>query len=391
MTSLPFHEPCKHDRMPLVWMHASDHSNFGSLEYLSYRLLQLSIEIRTVITSSLPERQLRIKDAEFAGLTVIETPAETNASIQSFLNKYQPSFLIWSGGELRPSLLSASAVRGITMILTNIRATDFPPQRLRFLPDANRRALKTFSRHYAADSSGADRLNRLGIVPSKIEIKGPLQQATPITFLPKELDKDLNAACMGRMIWLAASVTRKEARLVLQAHCLVMRQSHRSLLILVPESTDSELDIVEMARELGLSYSVQSSGEVPDTNTQAIICSSVKDLYSWYALAPVAFLGQSIHSKKGSLDPYSPAAFGCALIYGPNVSSFMDRYSRLTEKGAARIIKDVESLFTAVIEITNPEQSAKMAYAAWNIISEGAELTDELVAQIDEHFDKSGL
>lgn len=390
MTSLRPYEPDKRRRPRFVWMHASDLCNFASLECLSHRLLQLNIEAKIIITSSQPEIHLRTKDKEFEGLSVVETPKETNASIQSFLNKYQPNFMVWSGGELRASLLRASAVRGITMILTNIQDTDFPLQRLRFLPDANRRALKTFSRYYAVDSSGADRLNRMGIVPSKIQIKGPLQQATPITFLPKELDKDLNAACLGRMVWLAASVTRKEAKIVLQAHCLVMRQSHRSLLILVPKSTDSELDIIEMAREVGLSYSVHSAGEVADINTQAIICSSAKELYSLYALAPVAFLGQSIFTCKGSINPYTPAAFGCALLYGPNVSSFLERYSRLTQHGAARIIKDVESLFVAVMEITNPEQSANMAYAAWNIISEGAELTDELIGQIVEHFDKLG-
>ncbi len=391
MTSLLPYEVGKYRRPQVVWMHASDVSNFAALECLSHRLLQLTVETKVVITSSLPKIQLCIKDTDFDGLSVIETPIETNASIQSFLNKYQPSFLIWSGGELRSSLLQASAERGTTMILTNIRAKDFPLQRLRFLPDSNRRALKTFSRYYAVEPSGADRLTRMGIVPSKIEIKGPLQQATPVIFLPKELDKDLSAACMGRMVWLAASVTRKEAKIVLQAHRLVMRQSHRSLLILVPASTDIELDIIKMAREIGLFYSVQSAGEVADTNTQAIICASSKELYSWYALAPVAFLGQSVFTNKASLDPYSPAAFGCALLYGPNISSFKDRYSRLTEQGAARIIKDVESLFTAVVEITNPEQSAKMAYAAWNIISEGAELTDSLVGQIVDHLDRPGL
>ena len=231
----------------------------------------------------------------------------------------------------------------------------------------------------------------MGVVPGKIEIKGPLQQATPIPFLTKEVDQDLSVACMGRMVWLAASVTKNEAQIVLKAHSLVMRQSHRSLLILVPEVTESEPDIVQMTQELGLSYSVQSAGEVPDRNTQAFICASQKDLYSWYALAPVAFIGQSLYSRKGGLDPYPPAAFGCALLHGPDVSSFLDRYSRLAEQSAARLVNDVESLGAAIVEISNPDQSATMAYAAWNIISEGAEMTDALMEQIVEHFDRSGL
>ena len=391
MTWLSSSEAGIPDQTPVVWLHASDKPNFAALKLLSHRLLQSGIEARTVITSPLPESGLRTKDAEFAELTVIEPPLETQGAIQSFLNKYQPNFLVWTGGNLRASLIKASATRGIMMILANIRITDFPPQRLRFLPDANRRALKEFSQYYTVDPSGADQLNRMGVVPSKIQIKGPLQQATPIPFMTKELNQDLRAACLGRMVWLAAIVTKNEAKIVLEAHSLVMRQSHRSLLILVPETAESEPDIVQMAQELGLSYNVQSAGEIPDSNTQAFICASQKDLYAWYALAPVAFLGQSFSTERGGLDPYTPAAFGCALLYGPDANSFTDRYSHLAEQGAAQIVQDNETLGAAIVEITNPEKSAAMAYAAWNIISEGAELTDIIVEQIVEHFDRLEL
>jgi 3-deoxy-D-manno-octulosonic-acid transferase len=390
MTSLPYSEPSTSKQCPVVWLHASDQPNFLSLEYLSHRLLQSGTEAQTVITTPHPDNHRQMVDAARTDLKIIETPAETQSAIQSFLNQYRPEFLIWSGGEFKASLLKAAAARGITMLLANSRAADFPSQRLRFLPDANRRALKGFEQYYAVDASAAHQLNRMGVSPSRIKIKGALQQTTPIPFLTKDLNPDLTEACMGRMVWLAACVTKTEAEIVLQAHRLVMRQSHRSLLILVPASKESEPEIVRMVQKLGLIHKAQSAGDVPDANTQAFICASSEDIHSWYALAPAAFLGQSLSAGKGGLDPYPPAAFGCALLYGPGVSSFMDRYSRLAEQGAARIIKDADSLGTAIVQITNPEQSAAMAYAAWNIISEGAELTDALVEQIVEHFDRSG-
>ena len=391
MISVSFSEKKPPNPTPVVWMHASNLPNFAALEFLSHRLLQSGIEAQILITSALPESNLRTNGVEFPDLTVIEPPAETQGAVKSFLNEYQPSFLIWSGGDLRVSLLRESAMRGIMMILANIRFTDFPTQRLRFLPDANRRALKTFSHYYAVDPSGANQLNRMGVVPGKIQIKGPLQQATPIPFMRKELDLDLSSACLGRMIWLAAIVTKTEAKIVLQAHRLVIRQSHRSLLILVPDLDAYEPDIVQMTRELGLSYKVQSAREVPDSNTQVFICNSNKNLYAWYELAPVVFLGRSFSNGKDVLDPYTPAAFGCALLYGPEIKIFIDRYSRLAEQGAAQIVEDVKTLGAAIVKIANPEQSAAMAYAAWNIISEGAELTDTLVEQIVRHFDRTGL
>jgi 3-deoxy-D-manno-octulosonic-acid transferase len=79
------------------------------------------------------------------------------------------------------------------------------------------------------------------------------------------------------------------------------------------------------------------------------------------------------------------------LLYGPDANSFTDRYSQLAEQGAAQIVQDNETLGAAIVEITNPEKSAAMAYAAWNIISEGAELTDIIVEQIVEHFDRLEL
>ena len=79
------------------------------------------------------------------------------------------------------------------------------------------------------------------------------------------------------------------------------------------------------------------------------------------------------------------------MLYGPEIKIFIDRYSRLAEQGAAQIVEDVKTLGAAIVKIANPEQSAAMAYAAWNIISEGAELTDTLVEQIVRHFDRTGL
>ena len=54
------------------------------------------------------------------------------------------------------------------------------------------------------------------------------------------------------------------------------------------------------------------------------------------------------------------------------------------------MIHNADTLAQAISQISNPEQSAKMALAAWEMISEGAELTDALVEKVLDHYDEMG-
>ena len=107
----------------------------------------------------------------------------------------------------------------------------------------------------------------------------------------------------------------------------------------------------------------------------------------WYRASPVCFLGSSLGQGHGGSDPYVAAALGSAIIYGPNVGTHLSSYSRLAAVGAARIVRDAAGLSRALAHLLAADQAASMAHAAWQIISEGAETTDTLVAQIQELLD----
>ena len=137
----------------------------------------------------------------------------------------------------------------------------------------------------------------------------------------------------------------------------------------------------------GLRVACRSEGVLPDTLTQVYVANSCDSLYACYRLSPVAFLGQSMDQGAKGIDPFVPAAFGCALLYGPNVSFYEERYSRLVKEGGARMIRSAATLAQAISHLSNPTQSAKMALAAWETISEGAELTDALIDIALAHCD----
>jgi 3-deoxy-D-manno-octulosonic-acid transferase len=69
------------------------------------------------------------------------------------------------------------------------------------------------------------------------------------------------------------------------------------------------------------------------------------------------------------------------------VGQHLDAYSRLVSAGGARIVKDMESLSSAVTHLIAPDRAAAMAHAGWSVVSSGAETADLVLTQIDEWLD----
>ena len=374
-------------KRPVLWLHASGKKSFSSLEYLSCRLFQSDPDIEVIITSN---QSYALENSLIKNFNSVELPLDTYFSTRNFLNQYKPNFLIWTGDSaVRPVLMKTSAEYGVRMVLVNAAITDFRIPRFWFLyGSTTHRVLKLFSKCYAIDEQARLQLSRLGVTADKIEIKGYLQQAT---LVPSEsrlnCDKLVKAFC-GRPVWFAAGIKKVEISSILAAHRLVVRQSHRNLLVLHSNSVDVESIIEKIASENGLNVVNQNEGVIPDNNTHVFVCDRRNSLHNWYSMIPVVFLGQSLSDvSAGGLDPYMPAALGCALLCGSSVSLFTDRYARLSKGNAVKIVNDSSTLADAVMHLINSDKAANMAYTAWKIISEGAEVTDALINQVLEYFD----
>ncbi len=372
---------------PALWLHAGEASDVSALNYLSHRLLQMDSDAIIVMTSQ-PSGALPLREEN--RVHHVELPEESGTSVQDFLDIWGPHTLIWAGGNLRPTMLRMAANSGVKMILANSKVTDFKPKGLRLLPDVTRKNLRLFSELYAVDELAANQLNRMGVTPNRIKVKGALQSAAVMPDGPHALTEEPLSTFTGRTLWLAACVSSNEATIALEAHQIVMQRDHRSLLLLLPgEGIDREI-FLQMAVAAGLRVACNSEEMLPDTLTQVYVADSCDSLHACYRLSPVAFLGQSMDQGAKGIDPFVPAAFGCALLYGPNVSLYKERYSRLTKEDGARMIRSATTLAQAISYLSNPAQSARMALAAWETISEGAELTDALIDIALAHCDAIG-
>jgi 3-deoxy-D-manno-octulosonic-acid transferase len=231
------------------------------------------------------------------------------------------------------------------------------------------------------------RLTALGIETGRISVTPPLQAGGYALPCQDSDLSDLSRSLGGRPVWMACAVQEQEIAAVLSAHRQAERLSHRLLLILhvaAPELASASETIID---EDGLRLVNWSSGGEPDDATQVLLVPESHDLGLFFRLAPVTFMGSSLVQGNTGRNPFEAAALGSAVLYGPHVRQYMPFYSRLAQAGAARIVKDAETLGAAVTRLIAPDQAAAMAHAGWDVVSEGADLTDRVIDLVHAALD----
>lgn len=366
---------------PTVWIYAETHEQGRALSSLCARLIGLRPEVQIVASGAVPERFDIVK---------CDLPAENATECGGFVQALRPQIVLWAGSKLRPTLLDALARHGSYLIALDARDTLWTTPAPRWMPDPGPPTLTLFNSFYTVNAGANRRLRRLGVDRNRLFKKGPLIDTDPPPNCDEQTHLELTTLMTGRPVWLAAGLQADEAGDVLRAHRMTSRLAHRLLLILVPANEAEAPRMVAEAEELQLRLCQWDHGESPDEQTQVLITEGAEDIGLWYRLAPLVFLGGSLTHGHGGQDPYVAAALGSAILYGPNVGHHVDAYSRLVDAGAARIVRDADSLAAAVSHLVAPDQAATMAHAGWDLVSSGAELVDAVLSEICAHFDDTG-
>jgi len=372
----------------LLWIHCAEAGAYIAVQDLALRQIASRNGLTVLISmATLPRESGPEGSPHPDGIYLTEICEDHPASVTAFLDHWQPDCCVWTWGDLRPNLILAASARHCPLFLINADNAGFDGRRDRWLPDVARTLLPLFGAVMARTPAAARRLMQLGLGKDDVEITTALQaggQALPCN----EIDlADLGAACVGRAVWFANGVHMEELQTVLAAHRQALRLSHRLLLVLHPADNLTPQDAFEQSRLQEFRVLGWDDGNYPDETTQVLITEDPRDIGLFYRMAPVSFLGGSLVAGHNCVDPLEAAALGSAILYGPRVGKHLQSYSRLAAAGAARIINDSAALGMAVSRLVAPDQAAIMAHAGWDVISEGAALTDRISDLVQDTLD----
>ncbi|MDF0602475.1 glycosyltransferase N-terminal domain-containing protein [Psychromarinibacter sp. C21-152] len=367
---------------PVIWVHSGQDRHALAARELAHRLRMEREELSFVFTTSAARRR-----ASLPGMASQIAPDESLPAIRRFLNHWSPALSLWTEPDIRPAMASETAARGVSLMLVDAHTAPPDPPGWRFWPGLAGTVLAPFGQVITGDAMKAGALRRMGADPARIEMTGYLEEGTAALPCDHAERESLAAALSGRPVWLAARTADHEIEPVLEAHRNALRQTHRLLLILVPEDAEGGRHLTEAIRDQGFATALRSDGVAPDPDTQIYIADTLGELGLWYRLAAVSFLGQSLEAS-GGVNPFEAAALGSAMIHGPNVRNFRRAYGRLASAGATRMVRNQAQLSAALEELLSPEAAAEMAHEAWKVCSAGAEVTDRamdlILTELDE-------
>ena len=374
----------------LIWFHAASVGESLSLVELIKRISSSQPDYNFLITTGTITSAKLILSRLPSNAVHQYIPVDTPKAVEKFLDRWRPSLAIWTESEFWPNLISFTAARDIPMILINARISEKSYRRWRFFKKSLKNLIEKFNYSLIQDEKTVKYFSKIGISSNNFELTGTLKEGSAA--LPhSEIEQvEISKQILNRPVWLAASTHEGEEKLIAAAHRHASKASQGLLLIIVPRHPERGLEIASILTKENFKICLRSRKDKISSDTQIYIADTLGELGLWYRVAPVSFVGGSL-VPIGGHNPFEPAALGSAILYGPYVENFKDIYNRLNVAGAAVKIEEASELGVKLIETLSPENAAKLAQSAWEVSSNGAEITDRAIKLIYENLSLGDL
>jgi 3-deoxy-D-manno-octulosonic-acid transferase len=343
---------------PVIWLHAVSVGETSAAQPLVDALLAAYPHHQVLLTHTTPTGRETSERLFGDRVWRVYLPYDFPIAVQRFVRHFQPQLGLLMETEIWPNLIAISHQHHIPMMLINARLSARSARRYaklgKLIPDT----LTQFTHIAAQTEDDAKRLRQLG--GQNVTVTGNLKfdNAPPAELIA--LGQQWRSQIGSRLIWVAASTRAGEESLILDAW---QAMPDKPLLVIVPRHPQRFDEVAALLQQRQLRYSRRSSGEVISVDTQIWLGDSMGELYAYYALADVAFIGGSL-MPLGGQNPIEAAAIGCPIIFGASMFNFAEVAQTAITSGAAIQVQDVTSLTHAVAELLADESRRQQMHTA---------------------------
>jgi 3-deoxy-D-manno-octulosonic-acid transferase len=352
---------------PLVWVHAASVGETSAviplLEYLS------SLSIAVVLTTGTVTSARLAKDRLAGNVIHQYVPLDLKPAVSRFLTHWNPDLAIIAESEIWPMTILELGARRVPQVLVNGRLSDrsFASWKKRaFLAEA---LFENLSLVVAQSELDAFRFRELGARP--VTVSGNLKADTT----PPPADEAEVAALLGqiagRNTWAAISTHEGEEMIAAEVHEMLARRHKTLLTIIVPRHPERADAIEADLLRRGFTVARRSRGEVIKPQTKIFLGDTIGEMGLYLRLTEIAFVGRSL-TGEGGQNPIEPASLGAAILSGENVQNFREAYRILVASGAAKLVKDRDTLAGSINYLLNNPKSRK------NMISAAQQALDSM-------------
>jgi 3-deoxy-D-manno-octulosonic-acid transferase len=146
-------------------------------------------------------------------------------------------------------------------------------------------------------------------------------------------------------VLLAGSTQEPEEELMLAVFRQLADEFPQLKLVLVPRHPDRFERVAQLLAGSGFAWQRRSALDrhAADPSVRITLVDAIGELRAWWGLARIGFVGGSLGSRGGQ-NMIEPAAYGCAVSFGPNTQNFRDVVGLLLQAEGAVVVHDRQEL-----------------------------------------------
>ena len=148
-----------------------------------------------------------------------------------------------------------------------------------------------------------------------------------------------------------------------------LRERFPSLrLIVVPRHQERFAEVAQMIKSFGLTVMKRTEPRSVPGPDSVMLLDTLGELSHCWGLADVAFVGGSF-GDRGGQNMIEPAAFGAAVLVGPNTRNFADVVSALVRENGIVVVSSTDKFAGAVESLlSNAANRRSLGHAANRVV-----------------------
>jgi 3-deoxy-D-manno-octulosonic-acid transferase len=277
------------------------------------------------------------------------------------LNRIRPDCFVVTDTGFWPGLLDLLTRHNTPVLLFNGRLSKRSRTRYQRLGNFSKNLFNQFQTLGTKSEDEKNSFESLGVDPSRLQVIGDpkfdaLARVTDDE--RKEIRARLRIAETNR-VWVAGSTHKGEEEIVLDAYQNLTRKFADLVLILVPRRLERISDLEALLRSRNILF-IRRTAINETSKHQVILLDTMGELDKLYAIASVAFVGNSLLPPGGGHSLMEPLVQGVAVAHGPHVENFGQMAEELQQKELAFQVTDADEMtkvMTSLLE--KPDNSTE--------------------------------
>jgi len=346
---------------PRIWVHAVSVGEVTAAAPIVFSLRDLFPQACIVLSTSTETGREMAQRIVPAATCHIYYPLDIPCVVRKVIRLVKPDIFVPVETEIWPNFIKACRDAGIRIVIVNGRISPRSFKRYRITGFFWKKVLEMVDEIGVISEVDADRLQAIGVHPSRIQVMGNAKfdslAAKVDPALKDEMARTLNVR-EGERVFVAGSTHEGEEEIVFRVYRKILERYPHFKLIIVPRHIERGQDVLAIARQSGFSDVITMTeirGGKRPSDERVIIIDVIGELFKVYGLATVVFCGGSL-VPRGGQNILEAAAWGKIVFYGPSMDDFMDEKALLEEAGAGIPVRNGDELFEKTLGFVKDSQ-----------------------------------